>query len=424
MMMSRLTKIVVVAMSVLIFSYVGLGYVLGKTDDDKSYRSLSVYGEVLQRVQEDYVDEPNLSVVTVGALRGLLDSLDPYSGYLSPREYTDYKDKQKSDTHSDVGVTVSKRFGYIVVVSVLPDGPAEKGGLRSGDILEAVSGFATRDMSVGQANALLQGAPGSTVKVDVVRRGSTEPQPVTLTREVTAMQHVTADKVADDTGYLRIPAFQPGAAAEVRDRLMRFQQQGLHKVVLDLRDCATGPVSEGVGAAQLFLSSGNIAALRGQTVTEQKFDASPDKVVWKGPVEVLISDSTSGAAEVFAAALGDNHRADLVGSRTFGSASEQKLIPLEDGSALVLTVSFYYTPGNKAILDQGVPPTVPVTLSSADLNSDNLEAPAPLRANQLPGADDQVMHKALDLLQGPAKKAALNEGQAAPLTPTRQHQSA
>src|ERR1700685_1343913 len=122
--MSRLARITVVTLSVVVFLYVGLGYVLGKTTDDKSYRSLTVYGEVLQHVQEDYVDEPNLSVVTAGALHGLLESLDPNSGYLSPREYSDYKDKQKSGAHGEVGATVSKRFGYIIVVSVLPDGPA------------------------------------------------------------------------------------------------------------------------------------------------------------------------------------------------------------------------------------------------------------------------------------------------------------
>ena len=150
--MSRLTKILVVSVSLFIFFYVTLGYMLGKTDDDKSYRSLTVYGEVLQRVQEDYVDQPNLSVVTAGALHGLLESLDPYSTYLSPREFSDYKEKQKSVGKGVIGATLSKRFGYVDVVSVLPDSPADKAGLRRGDLLEAVSGFATRDMSVGQAN--------------------------------------------------------------------------------------------------------------------------------------------------------------------------------------------------------------------------------------------------------------------------------
>src|ERR1700758_2332555 len=127
--MSRLARVSVVTLSVVVFLYVGLGYVLGKTTDDKSYRSLSVFGEVLQHIQEDYVDEPNMAVVTSGAMHGLLESLDPLSGYLSPREYSDYRDRMKSPVRGEPGMTVSKRFGYIVIVSVVPDGPAEKASL-------------------------------------------------------------------------------------------------------------------------------------------------------------------------------------------------------------------------------------------------------------------------------------------------------
>src|SRR5271170_2469827 len=165
--MSRLARIAVFTLSIVVFLYVGLGYVLGKTTDDKSYRSLTVFGEVLQHIQDDYVDDPNMALVTAGALHGLLESLDPMSGYLSPREYADYRDRMKTVQHGDAGMTVSKRYGYIVVISVVPDGPAEKASLRSGEIVEAIGGFGTRDMSVEQANMLLQGAPGTAVKLAV-----------------------------------------------------------------------------------------------------------------------------------------------------------------------------------------------------------------------------------------------------------------
>src|SRR5690242_18455068 len=338
--MSRFAKIAVVSVSLLVFSYVGLGYMLGKTDDDKAYRSLTVYGEVLQRVQEDYVDEPNLSNVTAGALHGLLESLDPFSGYLSPREYADFKEKQKNNNRGEIGATVAKRFGYIVLVSVLPDSPAEKAGLRSGDIVEEIADFTTREMSVSQANSLLAGAPGTTVEVALVRRGKTEPQPVTVTRAAIPPAHITADKIDDGVAYVRIPALQTGAAAELHDKLQQLDKQGLHKLVLDLRDCARGPASEGIAAAQLLIPSGTIATLKGQTVSRHAFHAAPDKVVWHGPIAVLSSPGTSGAAGIIGAAVGDTHRGDVVGARPCGAASEHKIIPLEDGAALLLTIAY------------------------------------------------------------------------------------
>jgi carboxyl-terminal processing protease len=404
--MNRLSRAIVVTLSLLVFCYVSLGYVLGKTDDDKTYRSLTVYGEVLQHIQEDYVDQPDLSAVTAGSLHGLLESLDPYSAYLSPREYSDYKDKQKNPPRSEIGAAVAKRFGYIMVVSVLPDSPAERAGLRPGDILEAIAGFTTRDMSVPQAEALLDGAPGSMVKAAVVRRGLTEPQDMEISRATLTAPHILADKI-DDVAYLRIPSLGAGSAAELRDKLTQFDKQGLHKLVLDLRDCATGQISEAVSSAQLFVPSGTISVMSGQTVSRKEFDAAPDKVVWRAPVEVLISDSTSGAAEVLAAALGDNHRADLVGERTFGTAAEQKLIPLEDGSAVILTVAYYYTPSGKAIIVDGVVPTVQVVLATPDIPDDDAAAaPVPPPVKE-PALNDPVIKKALDLLKaGTLPKAA------------------
>jgi carboxyl-terminal processing protease len=149
--MSRAARIGIVVVSVVIFCYAGLGHVLGRTQDDKAYKSLTVYGEVLQKVQQDYVDDPNMRVVTAGALHGLLESLDTQSSYLAPREYDEYKKKLQNPSIGETGLTLGKRFGYVIVISVLPDSPGTKAGIRSGDIFESIAGFTTRDMSIGQA---------------------------------------------------------------------------------------------------------------------------------------------------------------------------------------------------------------------------------------------------------------------------------
>src|SRR4029077_15432230 len=338
---------------------------LGQTHEERAYKSLTVYGEVLQKIQSDYVDEPNMHRVTAGALHGLLESLDPQSSYLTPREYTEYKQKLASTNPGDTGLTLSKRFGYIIVVSVLPESPAEKTGIRSGDIFESVAGFTTREMSVGQAMNLLRGQPGSGVKVGVIRRGKNEPESVDIVREKLAPTKILSQKTDPDILALRLLTLETGRADELRARLQEAEKQGIHKVVLDLRNCGRGPVSEGLAVAHLFISNGNLATLRGQPVSAQSFAAEPNKVVWKGPVSILIDGTTSGAAEVLASAIVGTHRGDVVGERTFGLASEQKLIAVPDGSALILTVANYYNADGKAILEEGVTPTEVVRQEAA-----------------------------------------------------------
>jgi carboxyl-terminal processing protease len=409
--MNRAARIGILVASAAIFCYAGIGHVLGRTNDDKAYKSLTVYGEVLQKIQSDYVDEPNTRLVTAGSLHGLLESLDAQSSYLTPREYTEYKQKAQSAGTGETGLNLSKRFGYVIVVSVLPESPAEKAGLHSGDIFESVGGFTTRDMSVGQAMNLLNGQAGSGVKVGVIRRGKAQPEEVDLVRQKLVVPKITAQKTDSDILALRLPSLDPGRADEIRSRLADADKQGIHKVILDLRECGRGPVSEAVNVARLFIPSGTIATLRGQTVSAQTFAAEPGKVVWRNPVSILIDGTTSGAAEVLASALVANHRGDVVGERTFGLASEQKLITMDDGSALFLTVANYYNPAGKSILEDGVTPTEVVRAAAADDDNDvsddastpSKEAPSGPRPLS---PEDPVFHKALDLLRAPAKKAA------------------
>ncbi len=411
--MNRTARIAILAISVVVFCYAGLGHVLGQTHEERAYKSLTVYSEVLQKIQQDYVDEPNMHLVTAGALHGLLESLDPESSYLTPREYTEYKQKLASANPGDTGLTLSKRYGYVIVISVLPESPAEKAGIHSGDIFESVGGFTTREMSVGQALNLLKGSPGSGAKVGVIRRGKNEPENVDIVREKLPTTKVVVQKTDPDILALRLMTLETGRADEIRTRLQEAEKQGIHKVVLDLRNCGRGPVSEALAVARLFISSGNLATLRGQTVSAQTFAAEPSKVVWKGPVSILIDGTTSGAAEVLASAVVGAHRGDVLGERTFGLASEQKLITVPDGSALILTVANYYNSNGKSILEEGVTPTEVVRqeLAAADDNADDEDSSAdaqtatPAEPRAL-SPEDAVYRKALELLKTPAKKAA------------------
>lgn len=404
--MSSFWKKAVIVASILVFAYVAVGYVKGK-GSDKSYASLTVYSEVLQYVQDDYVDDPDIHQVTAGALHGLLDSLDPQSAYLSPLEYADYKTKMADKTRGQVGAFLSKRYGYVVVVSVLPDSPAQKAGLLDGDLLESIAGVSTTQMSIGQAQVLLTGDPGQTVKCEVIRRGKQEPFDVTMTYAKLQPAHLLQEQMQDGIAYLRVPAFDSDTPRELRDKLLQFQHQGAKKLILDLRDSATGSESEGVDAAELFLSSGRIATLEGQTVAKQTFSADPSKVVWKAPMTVLISNGTAGPAEILAGAIADNHRGESVGETTFGTASEQKVIALDDGAALILTVGNYFTPSGRSIPKEGVAPTVEVTpqviSDVAQLNQDQLAPPAP---GQLPSANDPVVKKAIEILETAAGQKA------------------
>ena len=413
--MSRAARIGILCVSVAIFCFAGIGHVLqGRASDDKAYKSLTVYGEVLQKIQQDYVDDPNMRTVTAGSLHGMLESLDPQSSYLTPREYEEYKKKLATAATGETGLTLSKRYGYVIVLSVLPDSPGAKAGIRSGDIFEAISGFTTRDMSVGQAINLLNGQAGTGIKVGVIRRGKATPEEVDLVREKLATPKIIVQKVDPDILVLRLPTLDGGRADEIRNRLLDAEKQGIHKVILDVRECGRGSVSEAIAIDRLFVSSGNLTTLRGQTVSTQVFSAEPKQVIWKGPVAVLIDATTSGAAEVLASAIVGNHRGDVVGERTFGLASEQKLITLDDGSALILTVANYYNPGGKSILEEGVTPTEVVRAVPED-DSDSADedaAPAP-QTQKEPGLgprplspEDPIFHRALDLLKAPVKKAA------------------
>lgn len=407
--MSMKTKaaILVSSFAVLLFMVIGgLGGVRASSNDG-AYRQLQVYSEVLSRVNSEYVEDPNIPKVTDGALHGLLEALDPNSSYLSPREYQDYKSK-KTDAKADIGAAVSKRFGYAAVVSVIPGGPADKAGIEGSDIFEAIDGHSTREMSLAGIRALLAGQPGSTVTVSVVRARRAEPQKVIVTREIVAVPPATDKMVEEGVGYIKVDAFTKGKTPEIANLIKALQKQGAKKLILDLRNNGAGEESEGISTANLFLNHGTITYLQGQRYPREAFTADASKAITTLPVVVLVNRGTAGPAEIVAAAILENARGDVVGDKTFGDGSVQKVINLPDGSALILSVAKYYSPSGKAIQDSAITPNVVVADSDDDgaAPDEDQDATAPVDENKVktPQQDEQL-RKAIEVLKKRESKA-------------------
>lgn len=387
--MNAKVRIAVLGVSLVVVLYVGLGAVLGRTVNEGAYQQLAVLSEVLTRIQNDYVEDPNMTRVTAGGLHGLAEALDPFSSYLSPREYTEYQKKKAKNHVGEVGLVLSKRYGLVNIVSVLPESPASRAELSTGDIVESIEGFSTREMSVDQAYLLLTGEPGTSVKLSVVRAARAEPQPLELVRAKLKPTAVVSGPLEDGIGYMKIAAFSPGKSEEVAGVLRGFKAKGTEKLVVDLRDCASGQMDEAVAVARALLDNGVITYYEGQQVPRKQFKADAQTNIWTGPLTVLIDAGTAGPAEVVASAVLANKRGDVVGQRSYGVGVVQRLIPLDDGSALILSVAKYYTPDGQAIQDHAVTPSVEVPLT---------EAPTP-SAHALPPPGDPVLQKAVELLR-------------------------
>jgi carboxyl-terminal processing protease len=420
--MPKISKVLLLAASVVLVLGVFLGVnspgVSAASDgQDGAYRQINVYTEVLRHIQTEYVTDPNIPAVTNGALRGLLEKLDVDSSYLTPDEYKAYKADLAAagSAKAQVGINVSKRYGYAAVVSVVPGSPADKAGLVDGDILEAIDGQDTGNTSLAMIQRMLDGAPGTTLTVGVVRPNKAEPDKLTMTRSITVEPPV-GETLYENASilYLKPEILDHEHVQQVETKLKGMQKAGNKKILLDLRDVAAGDMTEATRLANFLLKDGTIATLEGQKFPKQVFTADPSKTInATAPVVVLVNRGTAGPAELVAAALEDNKRADVVGEKTFGEGAQQKTFELPDGAALILSVAKYETPAGKKLQDDGVTPDVLVA-SSADegADADQGEAPtvlgaasaaAPTAAKPAVGVQvDEQLTKALEILKGKA----------------------
>ncbi len=402
--MPKSSKILLLTVSVVLvlFVFLGVNRRVSAAPQEGAYRQINIYSEVLQHIQTDYVEEPNIHAVTDGALRGLLESLDADSSYLSPADYKTYKEDKGGK--AQVGINVSKRYGYATVVSVVPGSPADKANLSDGEIIEAIGTQDTRDVSLAMIRLMLEGQPGSELSISVVRPPRAVPEKIAMTR-VAVTPPPVGETMYENASilYLKPGILDHDHVQQVEAKLKAMPKVGNKKVLLDLRDVAAGDMTEAIRMANFLLKTGTVAMLEGQKVQKQTFAADPSKAInATAPVVVLVNRGTAGPAELVAAALQDNKRADLVGEKTFGEGTQQKTFDLPDGAALILSVAKYESPLGKKLQDDAVTPGVIVAGANeedavADEDESNPAPPPP--APKSTAQVDEQLSKALELLK-------------------------
>lgn len=365
--------------------YAVLGGFLGKAiARDSAYRYLTVFQDVVTLISNNYVEQVQIESVMEGAIRGMMDALDPDSCYLSPQEFESYMSPEKNDV-AGIGVEVAKGY-YLEVASVLPGSPAQKAGLKAGDLLKSVDGVNTREMNVIVGESRLRGPVGSAVTLQVIRGRQPEPVEFSIERDYAATTSVAYKMLTETIGYIHIASFRNGVSDEVARGVARLEQEGATSLVVDVRNSFGRMAEEGARVAELVLDGGVAAKLQRRNGEKETLELATGRQIFDGPIVLLTNGNTAGSAEIFASAVRHANRAETVGETTSGRAAIQKAIPLEDGAGLVLSVAQYWTPDDKPLLGEGIAATVEVQ-SSTDEEE----------------AGDRVLEKALQLLEQGAK---------------------
>lgn len=383
--MSARTRFIVLVVTAPILAFVIVGGIAGRTSARaETYQHLRVFEDVVSLISSNYVEPANMTRVMRGALRGLADGLDADSAYLPPEEAKIYQSGQKLPA-GETGIELTRLY-YLRAIAVRDGSPAAKAGIQTGDFVRAIDDKPTRDMSIYEGRRRLAGAPGTTVRLLVIRGNVADPHEVTLTREASAAPAVTGRIEQDQIGYVRLAAFGPDTAKAVSARIGELTRSGATSLLVDVRNSATGSYESGIAAARLFIPRGTLAYRQAHGAARQAIDAVAGDGAVTLPAVVLVDAGTSGAAEVFAAALAGNNRARLVGERTQGRAALQQTTPLPDGAVMVISTTWFLTPSGDPIHEKGLAPAVPVEVPDVDFG-----APPP--------AADAILQKAIELIR-------------------------
>ena len=354
---------------ILILFFAGFTFgISAKTDKDQSkdIELLGLYTHVFKIVKDYYVEPVDSKKLIYGSLRGMMNSLDPFSAFFTPDEFKEFTTETQGE-FGGIGIEITMENHKLIIVAPIEDTPAWKAGLKAGDIILEIDGKPVEKMTLIQAVKLMRGKPGTKVTLTIWRKGEEKPFKVTITRAIIHVKSVKTKELKDNIGYIRLTQFQENSADEFEKALEKFKNK--KGIIIDLRNNPGGLLTSAVTIADMLLPKGAlIVYTKGRTPrSNEEYYSESDPVIPKNlPLVVLVNKGSASASEILTGALKDNNRALTVGDTTFGKASVQTLIPLPDGSGIKLTTAHYYTPSGKLIMYKGITPDIVVHVSEKE----------------------------------------------------------
>jgi carboxyl-terminal processing protease len=352
---------------------------------EDTYEKLKVFTEILSLVQSNYVEEVNSRDLIYGAVKGMLDTLDPHSAFMPPDAFKEMQ-VETQGSFGGLGIEITVKDRTLTVVAPIDGTPAERAGIQPGDRIVKIEGQLTKDMTLMDAVRKLRGPKGSKVTISILREGSPEPMDVTLVRERIEVHSVRSKDLGDGMYYVRITSFQEKTSKDLEKALEQAQKAGTTALILDLRTDPGGLLNQAVAVSDMFLDKGQLIVYTQGRIKNQdlRFTAEHSNGLPKWPMVVLVNAGSASASEIVAGALQDWKRAVLIGTKTFGKGSVQTVIPLSDGSGLRLTTAKYFTPRGRSIHGIGITPDIVVELPKPDVTAQRQEDARRLAAGERP----------------------------------------
>ena len=354
-------KFKIISLVIILFTFSKITYA---ANDEGIYDKIDLFGEVLDKINKEYVDEVNHSDAMDAAINGVLQSLDPYSAYMSPDTFKEME-TETSGKFGGLGIEVGMEFGVVKVITPMDDSPAERKGVKAGDYIVQINGVQVQGKTLSEAVELMRGPVGTSLEITVRRKGLKKALTFEITREIIEVKSVKSKIIDDSVGYIRLTAFNDNSSKQVKDKINKFKKKKINKYVLDLRNNPGGLLSQAVKISDFFLNNGEIVSTKSRKSYEnKKYFAKKGDIINGETLVVLINYGSASASEIVAGALKDHKRAILIGENSYGKGSVQSIIPLKNKGAIRLTISKYYLPSGESISGTGITPDIEVNESS------------------------------------------------------------